>query len=384
MLFKRRISRFFLTIFCIALLGGCALFKPRTTGIGKPITWDTIAGWEEDNHAEAWPALVNNCRVLSKKPNWSEICLKISEIQENGQPDNLDAKQFFETWFNPHPVYARRGKTEGLITGYYEPLLFGSIEKSHRYRFPVYQQPETLLTIDLSSLYPELKGKHVRGRQEGNKIVPFYSREEIESNREILTGEELLWLDDRDAVFFLHIQGSGRVQLDTGETVGVGYSNQNGHPYVAIGRVLLDRSELNRDKISLFSIRKWLQDNPEQAEELLNQNPSYVFFVLRENLEKGPVGSLNVPLIAERSLAVDPKVVKLGTPVWLSTNVPGNPEEKYQRLVIAQDTGGAIKGSVRADLFWGHGDAAEQSAGIMKERGRMFVLLPKRTEADSD
>ena len=223
----------------------------------------------------------------------------------------------------------------------------------------------------------------LRGRLVGNKIVPFYSREEIEANRNLLSGQELLWLDDRDAAFFLHIQGSGRVQLPDGKIIGVGYSNQNGHPYVAIGRTLLRQGELKREEISLFSIRQWLRDNPEKAVNLLNENPSYIFFVLRDTPELGPVGSLNTPLTAQRSIAIDPKFVTLGTPIWLSTNYPGEPDREYQRLVIAQDTGGAIKGTLRADLFWGHGELAEQSAGVMKEKGSMIVLLPKPVKSGS-
>ncbi len=362
-----------------ALLASCALFTPREPGIGKPLEWKTIAGWEQDSHAEIWPALQNNCAVLSKKKLWEEICREVDVLD---QPNNIQARQFIESWFVPHQLFAQGGKRQGLITGYYEPLLFGSMTPDDRYRYPIYQQPDTLLIIELGSLYPEFKNRRLRGRQVGNKIIPYYSREEIETDRDLLSGQELLWLDDRDAVFFLHIQGSGRVQLADGKTIGVGYSNQNGHPYVAIGRILLEQGELERDEISLFSIRQWLLDNPEKAANLLNENPSYIFFVLRDTPEKGPVGSLNTPLTAERSIAIDPKLVKLGTPIWLNTNHPGEPGQKYQRLVIAQDTGGAIKGTLRADLFWGHGTYAERSAGIMKEKGSMIVLLPKSGMAE--
>jgi membrane-bound lytic murein transglycosylase A len=217
----------------------------------------------------------------------------------------------------------------------------------------------------------------VRGLVADHKVIPFYSREQIESDRQLLAGNELVWIDDRDAVFFLHIQGSGRIQLRDGSVIGAGYSDQNGHPYVAIGRLLLERGELDRDEISLFTIRQWLRDNPGEAELLLNQNPSYVFFELREDVGEGPVGSLNVPLTPQRSIAIDPKTVPLGTPVWLQTNIPGAVDLAYNRLVIAQDTGGAIKGPLRADLFWGHGQEAENNAGIMKERGSMLVLLPR-------
>lgn len=359
------------------LLASCTLLKPREAGFGKAIEWESIRGWEQDNHAEAWPALQNNCKVLAKNPLWAEICNAVAAVDALGQPDNTEAKNFFETWFVPRPLYADGGKQHGLITGYYEPLLFGSKVADTRFRYPIYQQPESLLTINLGSLYPALKNKRVRGRKVGNTIVPFYSREEIEANRDLLSGQELFWLDDRDAVFFLHIQGSGRVQLPDGKTVGVGYSNQNGHPYVAIGRILLEQGELGQEEISLFTIRQWLQDYPEKAVNLLNENPSYVFFVLREATENGPIGSLNTPLTAERSLAIDPKLVKLGTPIWLATNYPGQPDRDYLRLVFAQDTGGAIKGTLRADLFWGHGEYAERSAGSMKEQGSLIVLLPK-------
>lgn len=333
-------------------------------------------GWQDDRHAEIWPALENNCIAMASKPVWQEICAAMNQLQ----PDEIDddsVRAFFEAWFIPHRLYGEKGKPEGLITGYYEPLLFGSKTPDQRFRYPLYREPDSLLTMDLGSLYPSLKNKRVRGLKVGNKVVPFYSRAQIESNRHLLAGNELLWLDDRDDVFFLHIQGSGRVELEDGTQIGVGYSNQNGHPYIPIGRVLLERGELNRDEISLFTIRQWLADNPDQAEDLLNQNPSYVFFVLRFDTESGPVGSLNVPLTPERSIAIDPEVVDLGTPVWLTTRYPGKPDRLFQRLLIAQDTGGAIRGPLRADVFWGHGETAERAAGIMKERGSMIVLLPK-------
>lgn len=364
----------------VILLASCTLLKPREAGFGNPIEWEAINGWQQDNHAEAWPALQNNCRVLSKKPLWTEICNAVDALE---QPDNHEARNFFETWFVPRPLYAEGGKQHGLITGYYEPLLLGSKVADSHFRYPIYKQPESLLTIKLGSLYPSLKNKPIRGRKVGNTIVPFYSREEIETNRDLLSGQELLWLDDRDAVFFLHIQGSGRIRLSDGETIGVGYSNQNGHPYVAIGRVLREQGELKREEITLFTIRQWLQEHPEKAVKLLNENPSYVFFTLREDAEGGAVGALNTPLTAERSLAIDPDRVKLGTPIWLKTNYPGEPDRDYMRLVFAQDIGGAIKGALRADLFWGHGEYAERSAGNMKEAGSLIVLLPKTSKLEN-
>jgi membrane-bound lytic murein transglycosylase A len=362
---------------CILLLSSCALFKPKEPGIGKPVNWNDVDGWHDENHAEAWPALANNCIALANKTKWKSVCKAIKQIDN---PDNAEARLFFETWFSPHALYGKGGREDGLVTGYYEPLLQGSLSPAGDYPYPLYREPDNLLTVSLGEMYPELKNKRIRGMLNGKKVVPFYSREQIEENRELLSGNEIIWIDDRDDVFFLHIQGSGRVRLEDGSMVGVGYSNQNGHPYVAIGRKLLEWEELDRDEISLFTIRQWLADNPQRAEGLLNENPSYVFFELREDTSAGPTGSLNVPLTPERSIAIDPKVVPLGTPVWLTTNIPGKPDQIYQRLVIAQDTGGAIRGPLRADLFWGHGNYAEQSAGVMKEMGTMLVLLPRDTK----
>jgi membrane-bound lytic murein transglycosylase A len=356
------------------LLGACALFRPPQPGIGKAVSWDKIDGWQADQHAEAWPALLHSCEALGEKPVWQEIC---SAAAATGEPDDDLARLFFEQWFEPHPVYGAGGKSSGLITGYYEPLLFGSFEPDQRYQYPLYGRPDSLLIIDLGDRFPEMKKKRLRGRVVGNKVIPYFSREEIDADQAILDGNELLWLDDREALFFLHIQGSGRVQLRDGNIIGVGYADQNGHAYRSIGKILVDRGELVLEEVTLFTIREWLRSHPDEAVELLNQNPSYVFFVLRDDPGQGPVGSLNVPLTPTRSIAIDPKLVSLGVPMWLSTHYPGAPEQPMQRLVFAQDTGGAIKGNVRADVFWGHDDGAEQAAGTMKSPGSLFVLLPK-------
>ena len=238
------------------------------------------------------------------------------------------------------------------------------------------QPPEDLLTVELSGLYPELKGKRIRGRLSGNKIVPYHSRESLQSSPEVLRGQELVWVDDPVALFFLHVQGSGRVVLRDGSVLGVSYADQNGHPYRSIGRELINMGELNKDDVNLFSIREWLHNNPSRANTLFGRNPSYVFFSVRPATDEGPNGSLNVPLVAERTIAVDPGIIPLGSPVWLDTTLPGS-GESYRRLVLAQDTGGAIKGHVRADLFWGQGQRAEHMAGLMKQDGRLHVLRPR-------
>ena len=233
-----------------------------------------------------------------------------------------------------------------------------------------------MLTLELGALHSQLAGNKFRGRLAGGRVVPFYTRAEIDAQPSPLAGGELIWLDDRDAVFFLHIQGSGRIQLPDGRVIAAAYRNHNGHPYRSIGRILVERGELTREEASLFGIRRWLRENPQRAQELLFLNPRYVFFALRDEKNPGARGALNVPLSAQRSIAIDPAVVELGAPVWLTTNYPGAPRRPYRRLVMAQDTGGAITGALRADLFWGHGARAERAAGVMREQGGLTVLLP--------
>ncbi len=338
----------------------------------KLVSWADLPGWNQDQHAEVWPALLNNCNKLGTEPDWETIC---AAAQALNTPDNAAAKAFFEAHFQPYRLLADNGKEDGLITGYYEPLLHGSLEPDDRHQFALYQRPDSLLIVDLDELYPDLKGKRVRGRIEGNKVVPFYNRTEIDGSEAPLKGQELLWVDDLAEAFFLQVQGSGRVELPDGRIVGVGYADQNGHAYRSIGKVLIDRQEIAREDVSLFSINDWLTNHPDQATELLNQNPSYVFFSLREDVDQGPIGSLNTPLTPMRSIAVDRDMIPLGSLIWLDTTSPvsGKP---LQHLVFAQDTGGAIKGELRADLFWGTGDQAEQGAGTMKQRGAFYRLKP--------
>jgi len=366
----RILTTSFSVLLCL-LLGACV--KPA--GIGKPVDWSTLSGWETDQHAEAWPALVNGCKVLpGKTENWKNICRNAHDIKN---PTHEQAKSFFERHFEPHRVNNGKWKNQGLITGYYEPLLHGSFEPTEQSKYPIYRRPDELLTVDLDELYTDLQGKRTRGRLQDKRVVPFYSRSEIDGPDNPIQGNEIIWVNDQVALFFLHIQGSGRIQLPDGNIVNVGYADQNGHPYVSIGRVLIDRGELQKEDVSLFTIRDWLREHPDQSQLLLNQNPSYVFFKLSDNDTQGPTGSLNVPLIAERSAAVDPDTIPLGTPIWIETELPDSDESAFNQLILAQDTGGAIKGAVRADIFWGQGERAEQMAGKMKQKGKIYALLPK-------
>lgn len=357
------------------ILSSCANLLPQSPGIGSEISWSRLPGWSDDRHAQAWPALLRGCvKLAEQQENWKKICFDANSLQD---PDDAAVRRFMETQFTPHRVHAGGWKQRGLITGYYVPTLYGSYSKSNRFRYPIYRRPDDLLVIELSSLYPELKKKRVRGRLKGNKVVPYFSRRDINSGSAPLAGNELLWVDDAEALFFLHIQGSGRIRLPDGKVVGVGYVDQNGHPYVAIGRRLIQMGELEAAEVNLFSIQKWLRTHPDRAEDLFNENPSYIFFMQRDTPQDGPIGALNIPLVAERSVAIDPSFIPLGSPIWLETQLPDEDGTRYRRLTFAQDTGGAIKGAVRADLFWGEGARAEKLAGAMKQKGKIFVLLPK-------
>lgn len=342
-------------------------------GPGHALSWSSLPGWDEAGLAGAWPALLNSCAKLGVADSvWRSIC---ADARAQPPPGNAGARAFFERWFEPHQQRTGLFQRTGLITGYYEPLLNGSWTRSERYRYPIYRAPDDLLSVELGSVYPELKGKRVRGRLDGRRVVPYYSRAEIDNGKTPLAGNELLWVDDSVALFLLHVQGSGRVRLASGEMVAVGYAQQNGHPYTSIGRTLIERTGLAPDQIDLPTIRAWLKQHPDQAQSLMNTNPSYIFFALRDGSLPGPLGSLGVPLLAQRAIAVDPNYIPLGTPVWLDTELPGD-GPPYRQLVFAQDTGGAIKGPLRADLFLGSGAGAEDVAGRMRQEGRLYLLLP--------
>jgi membrane-bound lytic murein transglycosylase A len=366
------------------LLNGCVTTttkapptQPTTPSVPQvryePVDWNHVGGWQTDSVQDAWSAFLNSCRAIGQRPEWASVC---AEATGAASP-----RAFFESRFTPYRIVQRDGShvvsETGMITGYYEPVLRGARKPSAAFPVPLYAPPDDLLTIELGDLYPELKGKRVRGRLQGKKVVPYFTRGEL-ATQPVLKGKEIVWVDNAVDAFFLEVQGSGRVQFSDGSTIRVAYADQNGQPYRSIGRYLVDLGEMTLDQASAQEIRRWVISHPERKQEVLNVNPSVVFF-REERIDDpliGPKGALGVPLTAGRSLAVDPQFIPLGAPVFLDTTQP-NSTVPLQRLLIAQDTGGAIRGVNRGDLFWGTGNAAGELAGRMKQQGRMWLLLPK-------
>jgi membrane-bound lytic murein transglycosylase A len=316
-------------------------------------------------HARQAAIVVGDLRVRAESRRWWDG----TRIGKGG------GKGVVRNELRPWQLVNADGNREGLITGYYEPVVRGSRTRTPPYLTPAFGPPDDLIVVDLAELYPELKHMRLRGRIEGRKLIPYYSRADWANEEPRRVDKALLWLDDPVAFFFLQIQGSGQVVLDDGSRTRIGYADQNGHPYRSIGTWLIERGELKSHEASMQGIKVWAERNPQRLQELLNANPSLVFFRELPVTGNGPPGALGVPLTPERSIAVDPRHTPLGAPVWMSTTRP-NSEQVLARLMLAQDTGGAIRGPVRADFYWGSGPDAGSLAGKMKQQGRMWVLLP--------
>ncbi len=337
-----------------------------------PVGFAALPGWSADDAAAALAAFRASCRSLRERDPWRAVC-RLAEALD--RPDAAAAREFFERHFVPYRVANADGGETGLVTGYYEPVLRGSRERHPPFVHPLYAPPDDLLVIDLAAVAPETKHLRLRGRIEGRRVVPYWSRAEIEHGAAPVQGKEIVFVDDPLEAFFLQIQGSGRVRLPGGEELRVGYADQNGHPYQSIGRHLVEQGELTLAQASMQGIQAWARANPARLPELLNRNPSYVFFRELAPSPEGPIGAQGVPLAAGRSIAIDPRFIPLGAPVYLATTYP-NSSAPLERLVVAQDTGGAIRGAVRADFFWGTGAEAGRLAGRMRQQGRLWVLLP--------
>jgi membrane-bound lytic murein transglycosylase A len=369
----------------VALLAGCRstlqapLKKPAvSTTVYEHAQWSQLPGWETDNVQEAWSAFLESCHALRFQAPWAGPCAAAQTVPADS-PTSI--RTYFESTFEPYKIIKRTGPTRedtGLVTGYFEPLLYGSRTPSARFVAPLYAPPPDLLTIDLASLYPELKGKRVRGRLEGNKVVPYFTRGELATER-VLKGHEIVWIDSAFEAMMLEVQGSGRVQLPDGKVIRLQYADQNGQPYHSVGRYLVTIGALTVEEANLPGIRAWLLAHPERLREVLDANPSVVFFSEAPlgDPKLGPKGAAGIPLTTGRSIAVDPTWIPLGTPVFLATTLPDSGESPWQRLVIAQDTGGAISGAPRADYFFGSGPQAADLAGRMRQQGSLWLVWPR-------
>lgn len=378
------------------LVAACAAPAPKPDRLTlEPASFAELDGWQDDRQDEALAAFRRSCAALEKRPadaavsperiggtvgDWLPACRAALALSEGA--DAATARAFFERWFTPFAA-ANNGERSGLFTGYYEPEVRGSAMPSARYRVPLYARPSDLVTVDLGQFRDDLAGIRVAGRVADGALVPYEDRAAIERGALEGRAEPLVWLDDPVDAFFLEIQGSGRVRFEDGSLRRIGYAAGNGHVYFAVGRELVRRGELAQESVSLQAIRAWLRAHASEATALLDLNPAYVFFrwLPGEGSEPGPEGAAGVALTPGRSLAVDRRFLPLGAPLWLETTRPGFPpgesERPLDRLVIAQDTGGAIAGPVRGDLFWGAGEEAEWAAGQMRSEGRYYLLLPR-------
>jgi len=329
---------------------------------------------QQDQVSQAWSAWIHGCEKLIKLNDWKVSCKAAKNLSS---PSNIEVIEYLHKHFDLYKAKNEDGSKKGLITGYYQPELKGSRTKTKKYKIPLYTPPHDLITVDLSEVYPDLKYKRLRGRVEGNKLIPYFTREEISKKDYPLQGNELLWVENSVESFFLEIQGSGVIRFEDGSTTQVGYADQNGHPYRSMGLALIRQGELKRHKVSMQSIKAWAKKNKRKLRKFLNANPSTVFFRELPQGLPGPIGALGVPISSERSVAIDRKYIPLGAPVFLSTTEP-NSNVSLNKLMIAQDTGGAINGGVRADFYWGQGEIPGSKAGSMKQSGEIWVLLPKK------
>ncbi len=378
-----------------------------------PVSFADLAGWQDDDQALALAAFLKSCPVYARRPSstlvapaapvapaaepglaafagavgdWQALCDLAAGITAG---DNAAARTYFETHFVPMAVLAAGG-SQGLFTGYYEPVIEGSLVADPAYPVPLYKRPPELVTVDLGLFRDGLNGTRIAGRVSGGRLTPFEDRAEIEAGALGDRGLELLWLKDPVDAFNLHIQGSGRVRLAGGKELRVGYAGPNGHPYTSLGRLLVQRGEMVLEDVSAPAIWRWLRAHPAAGAKLMQENRSFVFFRLLEDgpgsQNKGPIGAQGIALTPGRSLALDRALLPLGVPYWLEASHPDPADPVGEplplaRLLIAQDTGGAIRGAVRGDVFWGRGEEAGVIAGHMANRGRIFILLPRSLAA---
>ena len=388
---KKRIGLYFLIIL---LLVGAGVFlwltmSPKEVPLRyRQVPFSQLPGWDAVDVKKSLAAFQLSCRAFLKQnpdkfvgsdvfdvtvKDWHPACRAIASLSSS----NEDIKAFFQTWFVPVEFFQKK-PVSGLFTGYYMPLLQGSLTPTKKYHVPLYGMPRNLIRIPLGLFDPKLKNRTFFGRVVGHRMVPFYTREEINHGAIRNVAPVIVWLDNYVDRSFLEIQGSGLVQLRDGSLLAVGYEAQNGAAYTAIAKVLIDKGVMTRDNASMQRIRSYLALHPDELHSVLNQNKSFIFFSLLA--KNAALGSQGVALTPGYSLAVDRQWVPLGTPIWLNTTRPyqhTDRQKPFQRLMIAQDTGGAIKGVVRGDVYWGAGEQATAIAGRMKNPGHYWLLLPR-------
>lgn len=356
-------------LFFILLFTGCSQKEPikfeKLPKISKAklekLSFDDIDGFYEDDLPKAFETFKKDCKRAKRYNLFKNVCQKALEY------DN--PSEFFTKNFTPYKLYSNKGLDKGVITGYYEPLLKGSLEKSELYKYPIYKTPKDMLMINLSDAYPELKKYRLRGKLVDGKIVAYDDRSALNKRNDL---EPIVYVNNRVDLFFLQIQGSGKVLLENGEYLNIGYANQNGHKYKGIGRLLMKEGVLKEYGASMQGIKAYLEDNPHRMDEILHKNRSYIFFGKRN---QGATGALGSELTAGRNLAVDKRYIPLGMPVFIKTKNSVT-QKSIDRLMVAADVGGAIKGEIRADFFYGFGKDAELHAGGMKEPGELIILVP--------
>ena len=367
--------------------------KPDKPGQAQLRRWTfaALSGWADDRHGEALVAFQKSCAKILSRPadrqlgdnrsvpggrvgDWQGVCGAAMALNT---ADHAGAKRFFEAQFTPYEVRdaLRTDAPEtGLFTGYYEPELNGTWVRGGQYQTPLLARPDDLVSVSLGQFDDELGGNTVWGRVLDGKLRPYPDRKAIENGALGAKGQPLLWVDSPVDAFFLHVQGSGQVRLADGTVRHVGFAGKNGRKYKSIGRVLIDSGEIPAARLTMDAIRAWIDARPTEGQKLIEQNPSYIFFRLLDG--DGPLGAQGVALTPERSLAVDRRYMPLGAPLWLETHEPLNGAQPLNRLMVSQDTGGAIRGVVRGDFFFGAGARATKRAGNMKRPGRYFILLP--------
>ena len=379
----------------VILMQGCAPQPERAEPdrlVLRPASFQDLPGWEADDQSAALHALLRSCATLPERADdepldiaplggrvgdWRGVCAEAAGLEEADQ-----ARGFFESRFTPYEA-RNNAQVQGLFTGYFEPELRGALRADGRYSVPLYRRPQDLVSVDLGLFRPEFAGERIAGRVAGGVLEPYATRTEIDTGALAEQGLELAWVDDPIDAFFLHIQGSGRIAFKDGTARRVAYAATNGHNYFAIGRRLVALGAFSPEEVSMPTIRGWLEANPDKAPEIMHENASYVFFrwLGDGQAAEGPVGAQGVTLTTGRSLAVDRRFVPLSLPIWLESAAPDpDPAEEdrpLRRLMVAQDTGGAIRGPVRGDVYWGTGDEAGSVAGRMKHQGRYWLLLPR-------